>query len=68
MLYKHPGSGNGGCPSVWLDENGEFVFQGPQADTETMSALSNMLPGETAVRLSADVVLGAIDRFRSHGH
>lgn len=65
MLYKDPSSGGGGCPSVYLADNGELVIQGHALDEATRANLANVLPGEDAVRISADVVLGAIDRFRA---
>ncbi len=45
LLAKDGGSGDDGCPSVYL-EDGEFVVQGPAADP---SHLLNVLPGETAL-------------------
>jgi hypothetical protein len=63
-LYKDPGSGNGGCPTVYLAENGELVVQGNILDADTTAQLENVLPGESAVRISADIVLGAIERYR----
>jgi len=64
MLYKDQGSGGNGCPSVYVSESGEFVVQGPGLDAETMSELQNVLPGEHAVRISIEVMLGAVDRYR----
>jgi hypothetical protein len=63
MLYKDAGSGGSGCPSVYVAENGEFVVQGLEIDAETRSNLANVLPGENAIRISADVVLGAVDAY-----
>ncbi|SFD16059.1 hypothetical protein SAMN05421773_110220 [Streptomyces aidingensis] len=63
MIYKDDESGGEGCPSVYLADNGEFVVQGPQVDEATAGELRNVLPGETAVRISAEVILGAVRRF-----
>lgn len=64
MLYKDTGSGQGSCPAVYLGETGEFVVQGQSLDAETFGELANVLEGETAVRISSDVILGAVERFR----
>jgi len=64
-LFKDQGSGGNGCPTVYLGDTGEFVVQGYEVDDETVGELENVLPGERAVRISADVVLGAVERYRS---
>jgi hypothetical protein len=64
-LYKEQGSGGNGCPTVYLADSGELVVQGYGVDTSTFAELENILPGEQAVRISADVVLGAVARYRS---
>ncbi|MFY1615068.1 hypothetical protein [Micromonospora sp. WMMD736] len=63
-LYKDPGSGGNGCPTVYLGESGELVVQGSLIDEDTVSELENVLPGEGAVRIPAEVLLGAIERYR----
>lgn len=65
MLYKDQGSGGGGCPSVYLADSGEFVIQGQAVDSDTQSNLINVLPGESAVRISPDVILGAVAEYRA---
>ncbi|MEU6034703.1 hypothetical protein ABZ801_04790 [Actinomadura sp. NPDC047616] len=65
-LYKDPASGGEGCPTVYLAENGDFVVQGVQLDQATTNELENVLPGETAVRIAPEVILGAIERYREH--
>ncbi|MGW7529993.1 hypothetical protein [Streptomyces sp. NPDC054783] len=65
MLYKDTASGGGGCPSVYLAESGEFVVQGPKVDASTHANLANVLPGEDAVRISVDVVLGAVAEYQA---
>ena len=62
-LYKDPSSGGNGCPTVYLGESGEFVVQGLTVDAATYSELENVLPGEGAVRISPEVILGAVDRY-----
>jgi hypothetical protein len=63
MLYKDPNSGTGGCPSVYLAENGDLVVQGHVLDTDTVGHLANVLPGEAAVRISANIVRGAVAAY-----
>lgn len=63
-LHKDPGSGNGGCPTVYIDENGDLVVQGHILDSDTYSNLENVLPGESAVRIRLDIVTGAIERYQ----
>jgi hypothetical protein len=61
MLAKDGTCGDDGCPAVYI-EDGQFVIQGPAAD---VGALQNVRPGETASRISIDVVrqaLAAYDR------
>lgn len=64
MLYKDQGSGGGGCPSVYIAEDGSFVVQGHILDSDTEANLQNVLPGESAVKISADIVLGAIEALK----
>lgn len=66
MLYKDEGSGGNGCPSVYLTDSGDFVVQGLSLDGEEFSQLENVLPGEGAVRISPEVIMGAIERYRRH--
>jgi hypothetical protein len=63
-LYKDQGSGGNGCPTVYLGETGELVIQGVEVDAATVGELENLLPGEGAVRISPEVVLGAVERYR----
>jgi len=62
MLYKDDKTSgeDGGCPSVYLGESGELVIQGLQVDADTFAQLRNVLPGETAVRIRAEVVRQAL--------
>lgn len=62
MLAKDGTSGDDGCPAVYVD-NGEFVVQGPEVNAAELAALPNVLAGETAVRISIDVVREALARY-----
>ena len=62
-LFKDTNSGGQGCPTVYLADSGELVIQGHLLDTATTAELENVLPGESAVRISADIVLGAVERY-----
>jgi hypothetical protein len=64
-LFKDQNSGGNGCPTVYLGESGEFVVQGLQIDQETFGELENVLPGEGAVRISPEIILGAVERYRA---
>jgi hypothetical protein len=64
-LFKDPNSGGQGCPTVYLADSGELVVQGYLVDDDTLSELENVLQGETAVRISPETVLGAMERFNS---
>jgi hypothetical protein len=66
MLYKDQGSGGNGCPSVYLTDSGDFIVQGLVLDGATSAELENVLPGETAVRISPEVIMGAIERYHRH--
>ena len=59
MLYKDENfCSTLGCPSVHLAENGDLVVQVNVLDPVTDGQLDNILPGEAAVRISAEVVSG----------
>ena len=64
MLAKDGSSGFDGCPAVYI-EGGEFIVQGPEVSAEALAALPNVLPGETAVRISIDVVRESLARYDS---
>ena len=55
FVGKDPDSPNGGCPAVFVDENGDLLFQGlTVTDGDVLSfvdSMSNIQPGETVVRL-----------------
>lgn len=62
-LAKSGASGDNGCPTVYLAEDGRLVIQGDLVDSATNSELENVLPGEGAVTISADVVVDAVARY-----
>ena len=64
-LFKDQGSGGNGCPTVYLGETGELVVQGDKLDDATFAELENVLPGEGAVRISPEVILGAVEQYRN---
>ena len=59
-LAKDGDSGNYGCPSVYLAENGDLVVQGDALDADTSANLEHLPPGETGVRIKAGIVLEAV--------
>jgi hypothetical protein len=63
-LYKDQSSGGNGCPTVYLGESGELVVQGYTVDGDTFGELENVLAGEGAVRISADVVVNAVRQYQ----
>lgn len=67
MLAKDNKSGDDGCPSVYLDEAGGLVVQGELLDADTFGNLKNVLPGESAVRIDADVVAKAMRHYQQGG-
>lgn len=56
MLAKDWLSGRTGCPAIYLAEDGRAVVQAQLVDSDTMGNLENLLPGETAVVIAADVI------------
>ncbi|GAA3734650.1 hypothetical protein [Salinactinospora qingdaonensis] len=67
LLAKDNKSGVKGCPSVYMAETGELVVQGQELTETEMSAVQNPLRGETAVRISPEIVIEAIERYRMRG-
>lgn len=64
LLAKDNNSGGNGCPSVYLADSGELVIQGLTVDSATFGNLANVLPGESAVCIAADVVSDALSQLR----
>jgi hypothetical protein len=66
-LYKDEVSGGGGCPSVYAEDGaGAFVVVGDQVgqDPAVAVGLTDLLPGEVAVRIPEEVLLGAAEGAR----
>lgn len=64
LLAKDLSSGGKGCPSVYLTDAGEFVVQGAGLAPDDWAKVQNPLPGETAVRISPEVVIAAVEQHR----
>ena len=64
-LSKDGTSGRDGCPTVYLAENGDVVVQGQELDAATLAELENVLPGERAVLIPADLLVGAVAQYRA---
>lgn len=64
LLATDDKSGGKGCPSVYLSDTGESVVQGSGLDDTDLAKLANPLPGETAVRITTEVVLAAVEHYR----
>lgn len=63
LLAKDWESGNFGCPSVYLAEDGGLVVQAALVDDATAASLENVLPGEGAVHIKRAVVEEALRRL-----
>lgn len=67
LLATDDKSGGKGCPSVYISDTGEFVVQGSGLADADFAKLANPLPGETAVRISPEIVLAAVEQYRRRG-
>ncbi len=67
LLDKDGKSVDTACPSVYVSDTGELVFQGAEVTGADRSALQNPLPGETAVRIAPEIVLRAIEKYKQNG-
>lgn len=65
MLCKDQNSGGNGCPSVYATDTGDLVVQGAVLEEPAFRQLENVLPDETAVRISPDILIVAIERYRN---
>jgi hypothetical protein len=63
-LAKDSDSNPGGCQTVYLTEDGRFGVQGDLVDSDTHANLENMLPGEGAVFIKAEIVIEAVRRYQ----
>ena len=66
-LAKDPRSGTGDCPAVYVAEDDPtvMVVQGNYLDAETAAELHDPLSDETAVRISAETLIRAVDIYRA---
>jgi hypothetical protein len=64
-LAKDPGSNTGECPSVYVaqDDPAVMVVQGKYLDTDTTAQLQDMLDDETAVRIPAETMVLAVEKY-----
>ncbi len=64
-LVKDPRSNTGECPSVYVadDDPAVMVVQGKRLDTDTTAELRDVLDDETAVRISAETIVLAVERY-----
>ena len=62
-LAKDEKSGNIGCMTVYLAEDGALVVQGPIVDGDTRANLENLLTGEGAVHIDRAIVEAALHRL-----
>jgi hypothetical protein len=67
MLAKDGDSGRSGCPSVYIDENGWVVVQGPEIRTATGSGASALSAGDTRVRIASKVLTAAVEVLEKRG-
>jgi hypothetical protein len=67
MLAKDTGSGGGGCPSIYIRDDGKCVVQAPGVDGDTFGELVNVLPGEVAGYIEPDVILRAAEMIKRRG-
>ncbi len=63
LLAKDVSSGQAGCKSVYLAENGKLVIQADLIDEATKANLVNLLAGEGAVEIDVDIVRAALARL-----
>jgi hypothetical protein len=68
-LAKDPKSNTGECPAVYVaeDDPSVMVVQGKLLDADTTAELHNILSDETAVRISADTLLLAVEKYLAEG-
>jgi hypothetical protein len=63
MLAKDEDSGRTGCPSVYIDENGWAVIQGPEIEAAGPD-VSTVPPGGTRIRISPKVLAAAVEALK----
>lgn len=62
ILHKDD-CGRNSCPTVYLEKGSDIVV-GEQVDSETLAQLG-VPPGENAVRIRAEVLVGALEGYRA---
>lgn len=64
-LAKDGGSEVDRCPAVYVaeDDPAVMVVQGKLLDADTTAELEDPLPDETAVRIPAETVLRAVEKY-----
>lgn len=63
-IAKDPESGEKHCQSVYTADDGMCVVQGLTVDGATHGELSDVLDGESAVRIKPDVLLAAAQQLQ----
>ncbi|TQN32223.1 hypothetical protein FHX37_2173 [Haloactinospora alba] len=67
LLDKDRDSKSKACPSVYIADTGELVIQGAEVTGDDTSALQDPLPSETAVRISPEIILRAVEKYKRNG-
>jgi hypothetical protein len=64
-LAKDPSSNKGACPAVYVasDDPAVMVVQGKLLDPDTMDELDDVLADETAVRIPAETMVRAVEKY-----
>lgn len=64
-LAKDSSSRRVGCPAVYVaeDDPAVMVVQGKLLDSETTAELQDMLTDDTAVRIPAETMVRAVERY-----
>jgi len=64
-LAKDPSSNQGACPVVYVaeDDPAVMVVQGKLLDADTTAELHDVLDDETAVRIPAETVVRAAEKY-----
>lgn len=64
-LAKAGDSKTGGCPAVYVaqEDAATMVVQGKLLDGDTIAELHEPLPDETAVRIPAETMVRAVERY-----
>jgi hypothetical protein len=65
QLAKDSGSNTGKCPAVYVadDDPAVMVVQGKHLDAATTAELHDMLADETAVRIPAETMVRAVEKY-----